>query len=43
MDYLHALLAMSAVALPLAAVWGVMEWQARRNARARKERRSRAS
>jgi hypothetical protein len=42
-DYLYALLAMGAVALPLAAVWGVMEWQSRRDARARRQRVSRAS
>jgi len=39
MDYLHALLALSVVALPLAAAWGLMEWQARRGARARKKHR----
>ncbi|WP_293503423.1 hypothetical protein [Roseateles sp.] len=38
MDYLNALLALGAVALPLVAVWGLMEWQARRRARVQAKR-----
>jgi hypothetical protein len=37
-DYLYALLAMGAIALPLAGVWLLMEWRARRDARARMKR-----
>ena len=41
MDYLHALLALSAVAAPLAGVWAAMAWQSRQRARARMARCSR--
>ncbi|MFG6416550.1 hypothetical protein ACG02S_21880 [Roseateles sp. DC23W] len=41
MDWLHALLALAAVVLPLAAVWGLMQWQQWRRARARMKRCSR--
>jgi len=38
MDYLYALLALGAVALPLAIVWGLMELQVRRRTRAMQAR-----
>ncbi len=41
MDWLYALLALGAVALPLAAVGGLIGWQQRRRARARMIRYSR--
>lgn len=41
MDWLYALLALGAVALPLAAVSGLIDWQQRRRARARMARCSR--
>ena len=37
MEYLYGLMALGAIALPLGAVWGLLEWQARR-ASARKRR-----
>ncbi|MDY0748917.1 hypothetical protein SNE35_30750 [Paucibacter sp. R3-3] len=36
MEYLYGLMALGAIALPLSAVYGLMEWQARREAARRK-------
>jgi hypothetical protein len=37
-DYLHALLALAAIALPLAAVWLLIEWHGRSRERARERK-----
>jgi hypothetical protein len=38
MDYLHGLLALGAIALPLMAAWLLIEWRGRRKARVRKRK-----
>lgn len=43
MDWIYALLALSTVAAPLAAVWGLLTWQEKRRARARMKRCSRTA
>jgi len=37
-EYLYGLMALGAIALPLGAVWALMEWQARRQAARKRQR-----